>query len=199
MESKNLCTICLFPGAMTGGRHKCTFTNFCCPSPSHDPNSEIHMLICEQHKEYDKNKKLLVKYKDCFIQKCPVMLPDFSKILSLISGLVYSSRDAKLRIRFGFPNEIPEVHCRAISLTQQISIGGVHSSILFDNCCGKSVAKKSAIEKLIGIGRLKQTLPGPLILIGVGDMHRKSMVNLPFVYQWLLGSWGFLPWFAWSS
>ena len=173
LKSKNLCTICLFPGA-TIGRHKCTFTNFCCPSPAHDRNSRIHILLCEQHKNDDKNKQMLLKYKERFIQKCPVTLPDFSKTLSLFSGLVYSCRDATLKITFGFPNEIPDVQHRAIFLRQQITVSGIRLSILFDNGCGKSVLKKSAVDKLKGVSRAKQTLPGPQILIGVGDKRTTS-------------------------
>ena len=142
------------------GRHKCTYTNFC--SPSHDRNNKIHVLLCEQHKGDERNKKLLIKYKERFIQKCPVTLPDFSKTLSLFSGLVYSSKEENSKITFGFPNEIPDVQSRAIFLRQQISVGGVRLSILFDNGCGKSVVKKSAVERLKGIGRSKQTLPDPL-------------------------------------
>ena len=134
LKAKNLCTVCLFPGAMKG-RHKCTYTNFCCPS--HDRNSKIHVLLCEQHKGDERNKKLLIKYKERFIQKCPVTLPDFSKTLSLFSGLVYSSKEENSKITFGFPNEIPDVQSRATFLRQQISVGGVRLSILFDNGCGK--------------------------------------------------------------
>ena len=47
-------------------------------------------------------------------------------------------------------------------------------SILFDNDCGKLVVKKSVVERLKGIGRSKQTLPGPLELIGVGDKRTSS-------------------------
>ena len=173
LKSKNLCTICLFPGATTG-RHKCTYTNFCCPSPAHDRNSKIHILLCEAHKNDDKNKKLLLKYKERFIQKCPVTLPDFSKTLSLFSGLVYSSRDATLKITFGFPNEIPDVQHRAIFLRQVITVCGVRLHILFDNGCGKSVIRKSAVDKLKSVDRAKQTLPGPQILIGVGDKRTTS-------------------------
>ena len=174
LKSKNLCTICLFPGASTGGRHKCTYTNFCCPSPSHDRSSKIHVLLCEQHKDDDQNKKLLLKYKERFILKCPVTLPSFCQNLSLFSGLVCHGRDAQVKITFGLPNEVSDIKCRAIFLRQEISVGGVKLSILFDNGCGKSVLKKSAIDKLKAIGRARQTVPGPLELIGVGDKRTLS-------------------------
>ena len=174
LKSKNLCTVCIFPGALAGGRHRCSYTNFCCPSPSHDRNNKIHVLLCEEHKNDDKNKTLLLKFKERFIQKCPVTLPDFCKKLSLFSGLAYHSTGANPKITFGFPNEVSDVQSRAIFLRQQISVGGVKLSILFDNGCGKSVLKKSAVDKLKAIGRAKQTLPGPLELIGVGDKRTSS-------------------------
>ena len=35
-KSKNLCLKCLYPGASKGTKHKCFFTYYCCPHPSHE-------------------------------------------------------------------------------------------------------------------------------------------------------------------
>ena len=36
LKFKNLCTKCLYPGAVKVPRHKCFFTYYCCPHPSHE-------------------------------------------------------------------------------------------------------------------------------------------------------------------
>ena len=61
LNSKNLCT-----GAVKGPKHRCFFTNFCCPSNEHD--EKIHILLCENQKKDDVNIKLLAKCKDKFIK-----------------------------------------------------------------------------------------------------------------------------------
>ena len=69
LSSKNLCTGCLYPGAVKGPKHKCFFTNFCCPSNVHD--EMIHILLCENHKKDDANIKLVGKFNDKFIVPLP--------------------------------------------------------------------------------------------------------------------------------
>ena len=48
LTSKNLCTGCLYPGAIKGAKHRCFFTNFCCPSHERE---KIHVLLCDKHKK----------------------------------------------------------------------------------------------------------------------------------------------------
>ena len=36
LKSKNLCLKCLYTGAVKGTNHKCFFTYYCCPHPSHE-------------------------------------------------------------------------------------------------------------------------------------------------------------------
>ena len=166
LVANNLCTICLFPGAVAGPQHKCSYTNFCCPS--HDKSDKIHVLLCEKHKGEQENLKMLQRFKLRFVQKCPVPLPDFVRSLSLFSGTTGCQDSANAAVTFGFPKEIPDVENRAIFLRQKITIGGRTFNALFDNACGKLVAKDSAVEALKAMGRAKQHIEGPMDLYGVG-------------------------------
>ena len=167
LVANNLCTICLFPGAVAGPQHKCSYTNFCCPY--HDKSDKIHVLLCEKHKGDQENLKMLQKFKVRFVQNCPVPLPNFVKSLSLFNGTTGCQDSAKAAVTFGFPREIPDVENRAIFLRQKITIGGRTFVALFDNACGKLVAKDSVVEALKSMGRAKQLVEGPLDLYGVGD------------------------------
>ena len=75
LVSKNLCTVCLFPGAVKNAQHKCFYTNFCCPS--HGKQDKIHFLLCGKHKNDPKNLEMSEKFKDRFVKNCPVDLPDY--------------------------------------------------------------------------------------------------------------------------
>ena len=55
---------------------------------------------------------------------------------------------------------------------QTISIGGHRFNLFYDGGCGDLVCKKSAVDKLIALGRAKQELPGPFLLTGVGEMKK---------------------------
>ena len=84
LKSKNLCTGCLYPGAKDGPLHHCFFTKFFCPS--HEEKDKIHILLCDEYKSNDRNKELLRKYKDKFINNSETTLPPFAKTLSFFSG-----------------------------------------------------------------------------------------------------------------
>ena len=88
------------------------------------------------------------------------------KSLSLFSGTTGCQESAKVAVTFGFPREIPDVENIAIFLHQKIMIGGRTFNALFDNACGKLVARDSAVEALIAIGRAKQHIEGLLDLYG---------------------------------
>ena len=98
---------------------------------------------------------MLQRFKLRFVQKCPVPLPDFVRSLSLFSGTTGCQDSANAAVTFGFPKEIPDVENRAIFLRQKITIGGRTFNALFDNACGKLVAKDSAVEALKALGRAK--------------------------------------------
>ena len=172
LTSKNLCTICLFPGSKKG--HKCHYTNFSCPSHDTGSRGKIHVLLCDEHKGEDANIKLLKKFKEIFIENCPVQLPGFTKSLSLFSGTVNVGNDNQTEISFGLPNEIPDIKDRAIFMRQTIKVGTTSLTILFDNGCGQLIIKKSAVDKLMLLGRAVQTIKGPLHISGVGDNQTVS-------------------------
>ena len=94
LKAKNLCTTCLLPGAVKSSKHRCFYTNFCCPH-AHSSGEKIHVLLCELHKSDDKNKKLAEKFKDKFVKNCTQSLPQFCQSLSLLSFTVHISRDGK--------------------------------------------------------------------------------------------------------
>ena len=79
LKSKNLCTQCLFPGAIKGPKHKCLYLNFCCPHASHKSTEKPHVLLCGTHKNEAANLSLLEKFKERFIKNCKVTLPQYSK------------------------------------------------------------------------------------------------------------------------
>ena len=167
LTSKNLCTICLYPGSKKGPSHKCIFTNFSCPS--HEKKDNIHVLLCDKHKEDGANLKLLQKFKERFIENCPVQLPDFANSLSLFSGTVDVGDGVQTEISFGLPKEIPDIKERAIFMRQTIKVGKISLTLLFDNGCGQLIVKKSVVDKLKKLGRAVQTVKGPLHITGVGD------------------------------
>ena len=170
LESKNLCIGCLYPGAVKGPPHKCFFVRFCCTHPSHG-NAKIHVLICDTHKEDDKNKKILAKFKEKFIQGCPVKLPEFTKLLTTVCSI---SLTVKVSDFFkNFDIEPPVVH-GSIFAQQTIWVNGFTLNIFYDNGCGDMVIKDSAIVKLRSVGRALNVRPGPQFISGVGGQETVS-------------------------
>ena len=172
--SKNLCTVCLFPGAKKG-QHKCYFRNFVCPS--HDKNDQVHILLCDKHKTDQKNMELLEKFKSRFIANCPVTVPNFAKGLTFYSGMV-SFGNATQTYSFKFDGLIPDSNDRAIFHLQTMTVNGnevaanrpacFSFNLFFDNGCGDLVVSSSAIHRLAALGRAVQIVPGPLTIRGVG-------------------------------
>ena len=169
LVSKKLCTVCLYPGAVNDEKHRCFFTNFCCPS--HDKNDKIHVLLCELHKSDPKNINLLQKFKERFIQKCPVKLPDFVKGLTFFSGV---AGFGKTNPTFDFEKVIPDTQNRAIFQLQTINVDGHNFNIFFDNGCGDMVVKSSAAKRLVELGRARQEVKGPLPITGIGGKKTMS-------------------------
>ena len=67
----------------------------------------------------------------------------------------------------------PILRC-AIFQLQTIDVDGIKLNLFFDRGCGDIVIKKSAIDKLVGIGRAKQIVSGPLEITGIGDQTSVS-------------------------
>lgn len=178
LESKNLCTVCLFPGAVKGPQHKCYYTNFCCPS--HDKNKKIHVLLCETHKKNFVNQELLAKFKERFLTKCKITLPKFTDSLALFSctASLHSATTGPDLNRVGKFTGRPDVTDPPIFELQTISISGtdedgnsvtVTLNLFFDNGASDCIIRKSAIQKLLRIGRAEQVSSDPFSLSGVAD------------------------------
>ena len=166
LTSKELCTVCLYPGARKG-QHKCFFKDFCCPS--HGQNDQIHVLVCDKHKSDQKNLEILEKFKKKFIQNCPVTPPNFVKGLGFFSGMVGFAEGSQT-FEFKFDNLIPDTKDHSIFHLQSIRIGEISASfnLFFDNGCGDLVIKTSAMQRLASVGRAFQVIAGPLTIMGVG-------------------------------
>ena len=175
LKSKNLCSQCLYPGAVVDSRHKCLYLQYCCPHSSHG-SEKIHVLLCESHKSEDANVKLFSKFKQRFIENCTTTLPQFSKNISCFSNMVgIATLSAKSLKNFeDFPLDF-EVTESAIFKLQTIEFSGVKLNIFYDCGCGDMIVRKSAVEKLAAINRAKQVVPGPIVLTGVGDQKTESV------------------------
>ena len=181
LKSKGFCTTCLLPGAIRGPRHKCFFLNFCCPQ-THSSPVKIHVLLCEEHKNDDANKKLVEKFKDKFVKNCKQNLPQFSQNLSLISVTVNLIKQ-ETSLAFAHLNSRPDVRESAIFLLQTIVVESIRINLFFDNGCGDLVIRHSLVEKLSRIGRANLEIEGPIPIIGVGDHKTDALgfysISLP--------------------
>ena len=166
LKGKKLCTTCIFPGLKKGPKHKCFYLNFCCPHP-HDNQEKIHVLLCEKHKKDDKNLKLLEKFKDKFIRNNN-SVPSFSQNISCIT-LSVNITNTSTEPCFDELSSKPDVQDCAIFILQTIVVSGVRLNLFFDNGWGDLVVKRSAVDKLLNLGRAKLAIPGPLQITGVGD------------------------------
>ena len=172
LKAKNLCTTCLVPGAVKGKKHRCFYTNFCCPH-AHGSAEKIHVLLCEQHKGDGKNQKLAEKFKDKFIKNCTQNLPQFSKNLSLLSVTVHLVEEKVLR--FQHLNALPDVNDTGKFLLQTIQIQHIRLNIFFDNGCGDLVIKERAAQLLLSLGRAYCEVDGALEITGVGDQKTEAL------------------------
>ena len=150
LKAKNLCTTCIMPGAIKGPKHKCFFLNFCCPH-SHATPMKVHVLLCDEHKNDEANKKLAEKFKEKFVKNCKQDLPHFSKNISLVSVTVHLLK-SESNLAFAHLKSKPDVRESAIFLLQSIMIQGIRINLFFDNGCGDLVVRQSAGEKLSRIG-----------------------------------------------
>ena len=177
LTSKNLCTVCLYPGAVQGPSHKCYYTNFCCPS--HDKSNRIHVLLCELHKKEDRNIKLLEKFKTRFLQNCPIKLPNFVNSLALFSCTVTISKSEPSAITtVGKYTGIPDITDPVIFKLQTIVISGIDDegneftetfNIFYDNGASDCIIRTSAVHRLLKLGRAELVSSDPIQLRGVND------------------------------
>ena len=172
LKAKNLCTTCLLPGAVKSSKHRCFYTNFCCPH-THSSGEKIHVLLCELHKS-DDNKKLAEKFKDKFVKNCTQSLPQFCQSLSLLSFTVHISRDEKT-LPFQKFNALPDVKDNGKFLLQTIQIENIRLNIFYDNGCGDLVIRKRALDLLAGLDRVQCEIDDTMEIIGVGDQRAEAL------------------------
>ena len=188
LKSKNLCITCIYPGAVNGEKHKCFFLNFCCPHPSDEDGEKLHVLLCEVHKRQGENLKLLEKFKNKFITNYRAPLPQFSRHISCFSETVAISRvnSQSSNVSNDFSME-PEIKESAIFQLQIINIDGIELNLFFHSGCGDIIVKKSALDKLICVGRGKQVIHGPIVITGVGEQKNCLRTGFTvFVYHYTM-------------
>ena len=185
LKSLNLCTTCLLPGAVKNSSHKCFYTNFCCQH-THSSSEKIHVLLCEQHKDDEKNKKLAEKFKDKFVKNCNQNLPQFCKNLSLLSFSVHISRDNDA-LPFQNFNALPDVRDSGKFLLQTIQIQNIRLNIFFDNGCGDLVVRKKAVDLLVNLGRAKCEIDETMEIVGVGDQKTEALGFIAYAYRCMMG------------
>ena len=139
LESKNLCTVCLYPGAVKTAQHKCFYKNFCCPS--HGKDDKIHFLLCSKHKNDAKNVALSEKFKDRFVKNGPVDLPDFVKSFSFVSVSSHIGHIAGSSDTLGIHKGIPDVTDSSIFLLQRVQIDTEVGNFFCDNGCGGMIIR----------------------------------------------------------
>ena len=192
IKHKGLCWQCLFPGAMAKhGKHadgKCQ-RDFVCKHASHSSfKRRKHVLVCEEHKTSEENKKLLEEYKSrCITRENQVNLPDFSKEIKLAFHS-NSDDDRCFDDRKESTFHVPAKHEaeKAIYQLQIIQVDGQDYSIFYDSGCGDFVSKQDAVKR-IG-SRASQERKGPIKIGGVGGSITESphgiySVKLPLFNQ----------------
>ena len=170
VTQKNLCTQYLYPRASQNDpRHKegrCQHS-FACKHPDHNRFScRKHVLLCQEHKDSQINKRLLEEYKKRFITKPEYQLPSFSHDIKL------SYLSSRGEIEFHAEDEDE----KAIYILQTISIDDRRYSIFFDTGCDDLVCRYQAVQSLGS--RATQELEGPIKLGGVGDISTETKYGI---------------------
>ena len=161
LENKGLCRQCLRSGAKKGQEYFCRKTYICTHS-SHDSKSEgYHVLVCDKHKNTSDNAKLLEKFKEEFIKQFQEDLPSSSKNVKIT---MHNQANCA-----GAASETGEDLSKGIFMLQTINVAGESFNLFYDSGCSDLVCKKSAIDKLVSLGRANRELPGPITISGVGD------------------------------
>ena len=157
LKDKNLCFQCLYPGAKKNHEGIC-HDQYACKHNSHKRfDKSKHVLVCEEHKEDNKNKELF-ENKMRFITKSKVEYKDFTKNMTLLFYAdAYPSRS----------NEESEES--SIFMQQTILIEGKEMNLFYDSGCVDVSGRKGAVDELQKMGRANNEVPGPITITGVGD------------------------------
>ena len=124
------------------------------------------MLVCDRHTGNPENTALLMRYKRNFVDKYSKELPEFSKNIKISMYSAYNCANIGVS-QVAATQDI--VGNRGLFMLQTITVEGQLFNLFYESGCGDLVCKKSAIDKLVNMGRANQELPGPITLSGVGD------------------------------
>ena len=160
LDDKGLCRQCLCPGAKKGHPYFCNKT-YICANPSHDSSEGYHVLVCDKHKDTPENARLLEKFKEECIQKFSKDLPSSSVDIKITMQHQATCVDTAL--------EEGEDLNKGIFMLQTIKIEGEKFNLFYDSGCTDMICKKSAINRLLTLGRATHETPGPITLSGIGD------------------------------
>ena len=197
LKEKGLCYQCLSPGApLDTAKHRADcFSKYCCKHSSHDKHvKKKHVLVCEEHK--DENKDLLEEYrKKCILSlKEKDKLPDYAKnicfhnqLTAFHSGSPDQQTPApQVEVSIVGPNHFdqPDIKDKGIYIMQTIEIEGKAFEIFYDNGCGDLTMTIAAIDSLMRLGRARLLYPGPVELVGVCEQtstspHGIYQISLP--------------------
>ena len=193
LQKKGFCLQCLTPGMKYDVSHTC-YKKYSCPDAYHNSFPKgLHILVCEAHKKKQGNLDLLEEYKKNFISKRSNNFETFTKNISLFcqndAGTSYPSFKPDL-------DKLIANECNsAIFMLQTINVDGHKFNLFYDTGCSNVVIKKSAVDKLLSIGRARHEVRGPITLSGVGGQvsecpHGEYSFCLPLKngYNAVLGS-----------
>ncbi len=163
---KKLCGKCLKSGAKWNSDHSCSKGYLC--NQTYVKNGkklrcEKHVLTCGYHCKGKQNKDLLELYKRNVIRAHGKFF-EFSKDISISCfSEIYNSDSQNSDLRES-----------SVFLFQTIDVAGLKLNLFYDSGCGDLIVTKDAVDKLMQIGRAKQTSKGPIVLSGVGKQESIS-------------------------
>ena len=184
LRDKALCFQCIAPGApVDTKKHKTNcFSKFCCKHPSHSQHAKKkHVLVCEEHKDSEQNKKLLEEYKNrCILGlKEKDQLPEYARNICCHNqyAVFHAVTDpAEVHVVQDGVNHFdqPDIADRGIYILQTIEIESKPFELFFDDGCGDLTVTKEAVDALEKLGRARLIMPGPIELVGVCDQKSTS-------------------------
>ena len=166
------CIQCLFPGAKQNtGKHKegkCQH-DFSCKHPVHGRfPAKKHVLVCNEHRNMEANKKLLEEFRTKCILKNDE-LPSFSKNIQLS---FHTATEMHSNTTTSYQQSSSHSQETAIYILQTIEVDKKKYTIFYDTGCSDLVCRYKAIKD-IGM-RATQECEGPITLGGVGNLRTES-------------------------
>ena len=178
LKRKNLCWQCLYPGARKDhGKHReghCQ-REYACKHESHDRyNRKLHVLVCEEHKQDQRNKEIFEEYKRrCINRQNQTPLPEFATQLQLNHVVIYQNDTEHEEADEDVDQDVQH---EAIYILQRIKVEDKKYNLFYDNGCRQFCSRYDAVTR-IG-NRATEIAPGPRSLGGVGGMRMDTPYGL---------------------